>query len=195
MNFKLSRFDKLAFTYFVGLSPVIIIFMIWAVVTDFMNQTTSGLGWDIFGWVFIAWVIDLIYIVTKMLVSQTVRNVVMARLAGIKERDERESEVAGNAAKFSFLATLALLIFMLVFSVSTFTITKHSKNADGKNGKAIIGFSLNAVDEHAWTHEKKEDVESFNYKGFPLTKPMMILIMIFWQIGSYHLVARRELRE
>ena len=121
MNSSLNRFDKYSFYYLIGLSPLIFGFMIWAVATDFMSQSTSGIGWDLFGWVFIAWVLIMLYLVTKMVFSKSVREVLMTKLAGIKERDERESVVAGNAAKFSFLSTLALLLFL--FSLMTPYIT------------------------------------------------------------------------
>lgn len=193
MSSKLNVFDKWSFRYLVYLSPLIIGFMIWAVVTNFQDKDGVGLGWEIFGWLFILWTIDLAYIVTKMLFSSSMRNAIMSKLAGLKERDERESVVAGNAAKFSFLSTLALLIFMFVFSITTLTVRKDAPTY--KHGKGSIGFGGTAVDKEAWTHEKNEVSEVFAYKGIPLTKPTLILILIFWQIGSYHLVARRELRE
>lgn len=195
MNSSLNRFDKYSFYYLIGLSPLIFGFMIWAVATDFMSQSTSGIGWDLFGWVFIAWVLIMLYLVTKMVFSKSVREVLMTKLAGIKERDERESVVAGNAAKFSFLSTLALLLFLFVFSVSNLTVTKHPKDLNNKRGKIELGFGLRSIDENAIVHEKNGEFETYSYKSFPLTKPLILLLLIFWQIGSYHLVARKELRE
>lgn len=119
----------------------------------------------------------------------------MARLAGIKERDEREVVVAGNAAKYSFLSTFALLLFMLVFSITTFNLEKKVVPTTGKNGAFSIGFGMKVFDETAYIHEVKDGVEKYDYKSLPLSKPFMILILMFWQIGSYHLMARRELRE
>lgn len=194
---QLNRFDKYVLYYFVGLSPFIITFMIWATATDFMNHPTADtFFWNAFGWIFIAWVLSLIYIVSKMLFSKKVRDVVMAKLAGIKERDEREVVVAGNAAKFAFLSTFALLLFMLVFSVTTFTVKKNPNTQPKKNGTATIGLALTPIDKAALIHEVKSDgTETFDYKSFPLTKPVMILVMMIWMVGSYHLVARKELKE
>ncbi len=194
---QLNRFDKYTLYYFAGYSPVIIIFCIWATLTDFMNHPTAdNFFWNAFGWTFIAWALSLVYIVTKMLFSRKVRDVVMAKLAGIKERDEREVVVAGTAAKFAFLSTFALLLFMLVFSVTTFSVKKAPSTEPKKNGTAMIGFGLTPIDKTAVIHEVKPDgTETFDYKSFPLTKPVMILIMMAWMIGSYHFVARKELRE
>lgn len=195
----MNKFDRFSFMYLVGLSPLIFGFMIWAVYTNFNESTGQGFFWDLFGWLFIAWTLDLIYLVTKMVLSPRVREVVMTRLAGMKERDERESVVAGNAAKFSFLSTLALLLFLFVFSVSNLSVSKHpatvSASGEKKHGNVSIGFNLKALDDEALVHEQKGEVESYNYKSFPLSKPMIILLLIFWQVGSYHLIARRELSE
>lgn len=194
MSHKLSWFDRYVFYYLVGLSPIIVGFMVWATVTDFKNTSGNGLGWDIFGWLFIAWFLILIYLVTKMLFSRKNRDAVMTKLAGVKERDERESAVAGNAAKFSLLSTLALLIFLFLFSSGTMTVMRNSTTDEpGKRGRIAVGFNFSALDENAVVKEVKGDEISYNYKGFPLSKSMMILLMIFWQLGSYHLIARREL--
>lgn len=195
---ELNRFDRYALKYFVYSSPVFIIFMIWASV-EFKGvadgRTLNGGFWNYFGFFFIAWVLILLYAVTKMLISKKFRDTTMARLAGIKERDEREGIVAGNAAKFSFLSTFALLLFMLVFSVTNLSVIKRPNLEEKKNGLVTVGFGMKAYDETAITHEKKEGEESYNYKSLPLTKPILILLVMVWQIGSYHMVARRELRE
>ncbi|QDK42618.1 hypothetical protein DOM21_14395 [Bacteriovorax stolpii] len=195
---ELNRFDRYALKYFVYSSPIFIGFMIWASM-EFKGASEpanlKGGVWDIFGWCFIAWVLILLYTVTKMLFGKKFRDTTMAKLAGIKERDEREGLVAGNAAKFSFLSTFALLLFMLVFSVTTLTVKKNEVPAPGKNGQVAIGFGLKAHDETAFVHQVKDGVESFDYKSIPLSKPFMLLVIMIWQIGSYHLVARRELRE
>ncbi|MBY0415786.1 MAG: hypothetical protein K2Q18_16550 [Bdellovibrionales bacterium] len=199
----MNRFDKYALYYLVGTSPVFFTFMIWASI-EYPGvaepEKLSGGLWNIFGWFFIAWVLDLIYVVVKMLFSKKLRNIVMSRLAGIKERDERESIVAGNAAKFSFLSTFAILLFMLLFSVTNFTVKKYDKpvgqtNGETRSGKALIGFGFKLLDEAAILHEKKDAMETFNYKTFPLSKPVMIFLIMIWQIGSYHLIARKDLRD
>lgn len=195
---QLNRFDQYSLKYFIYTSPVFIIFMIWATyefagVAD--KTTLNGGIWDYFAGFFIPWVLILLYTVTKMLFSKNFRDITMARLAGIKERDEREVVVAGNAAKYSFLSTFALLLFMLVFSITTFSLEKKIEPTTGKNGTFTIGFGMKALDETAYVYEVKDGIKKFDYKSIPLSKPFMILILMFWQIGSYHLMARRELRE
>lgn len=195
---ELNRFDRYALKYFLYTSPIFIIFMIWASFEFQGVEDTSKLSgglWDFFGWFFIAWVLILLYTVTKMLFSKRFRDITMASLAGMKERDEREGIVAGNAAKFSFLSTFALLLFMLVFSVTNLSVIKRPDPKAGKNGLVTIGFGMKAHDETAFVHEKKEGEESYNYKSLPLSKPFMLLVIMVWQIGAYQVVARRELRE
>ncbi len=195
MKHTLNRFDRYSFYYLAGLSPLIIGFMIWATVTGFTETTNNGLGWDVFGWLFIAWFLTMIYLVTKMLFSRRNREALMTKLAGVKGRDERESVVAGSAAKFSMLSTLALLLFLFLFSSGTMTVAKNQVAEPGKNGSVSIGFGMEVLEKDAVVHEVKDNKDVYKYKGFPLSKPMMILILIFWQIGSYHLMARKELKE
>jgi hypothetical protein len=198
MKHTLNRFDRYSFYYLAGLSPMIIGFMIWATMTNFVGAKGGqgeGLGWDIFGWLFVAWFLIMIYLVTKMLFSRRNREAFMTKLAGVKERDERESVVAGSAAKFSMLSTLALLLFLFLFSSGTMTVTKNQVAEVGKNGAVTIGFGMEVLEKDAVVHEVVNNQNIYKYKGFPLSKAMMILILIFWQIGSYHLMARKELKE
>jgi len=88
-----------------------------------------------------------------------------------------------------------VLLFLLVFSTTTLTINKHPKDLDNKRGKIFFGLYLSAIDETAVTHEVKGDTENFYYKSLSITKPVLILFLIFWQVRSYHLIARRELKE
>lgn len=195
---QLNRFDRYSLKYFMYTAPVFIIFMTWAAynfagVAD--KTTLNGGVWDYFAWFFIPWVLILLYVVTKMLFSKSFRDTTMARLAGIKERDEREAVVAGNAAKYSFLSTFALLLFMLVFSVTTFNLEKLVQPTPTKNGSFAIGFGMKVLDDKAYVHEVKDGVEKYNYSSIPLSKPFMIILLMVWQIGTYQLVARRELKE
>ncbi len=194
---NLNRFDRYAVYYFVFTSPIFITFMVWASL-EFKGAANpadlNGGFWDIFGWFFIAWVLDLLYIVTKMLFSKIFRDILMAKLAGIQERDEREVVVAGNAAKFAYLSTFALLLFMLVFSVTNLKVAKDPTRASENKGTVTIGFGAKLTDDTAIMYEKKDkDNFSFSYNSLPLSKPFMLIFLMIWQIGSYHLIARKEL--
>ncbi len=194
----LNIFDRSTLYYFSYTSPIFIIFMIWAAL-EFKGVANpaklNGGAWDVFGWFFIAWVFSLIYIVTKMIGSKKLREVVLNKLAGVVDRDERESLVSGNAAKFSFLSTFALLLFMLVFSVTNIQVSKDPSSPKENKGLATIGFGAKLIDDSAIVLEKKsEDEFKFNYSSLPLSKPFIIILLMVWQLGSYHLVARRELK-
>lgn len=194
----MNRFDRYALWYLVGGSPIFISFMIWASFVYNATERSSVLNggiWNYFALFFIPWIFDLFYIVIKMLFSKTLRDTVMARLAGMKERDERESNVAGNAAKFAFLSTFAIVLFCIVFSMTTFSVTKHPKDANGDRGMISIGFNANAIDKTAVSMKIEGDAEIYSYSSMPLTKPYILLLILVWQLGSYHLIARRELKE
>lgn len=194
----MNRFDRYALWYLVGGSPIFITFLIWASVAYNATERSSVLNggiWNYFAIFFIPWIFDIFYIVIKMLFSNKLRDIVMAKLAGMKERDERESSVAGNAAKFSFLSTFAIVLFCIVFSITTFTVKKHPKDVDGKRGMISIGFDAKFFDKTAMTIKTEGDAEIYSYNSLPLTKPFILLLILVWQLGSYHLIARRELKE
>lgn len=194
----MNRFDRYALWYLVGASPIFITFMIWASVVYDATERSSVLNggiWNYFALFFIPWIFDLFYIVIKMLFSKALRDTVMARLAGMKERDERESNVAGNAAKFAFLSTFAIVLFCIVFSMTTFSVTKHPKDKNGDRGMISIGFNANVFDKSAVTVKTEGDAEIYSYSSMPLTKPFILVLILVWQLGSYHLIARRELKE
>ena len=121
----MNKFDKYLVTYVKYTSLVFILFMIWASeefkdLAGLQEANASGGWWNVFGAFFIVWVLGIFYIVIKMLFSKSLRNIIMSKMAGIKERDERESLVAGSAAKFSFLSTFAILLFfLLLFFLTT----------------------------------------------------------------------------
>ncbi len=194
---NLNRFDRFSVYYFVFTSPLFISFIVWASL-EFKGAANpadlNGGFWDIFGWFFIAWVLDLLFIVTKMLFSKNFRDILMAKLAGIKERDEREVVVAGNAAKFAYLSTFALLLFMLVFSVTNIKVWADPSKGPKNKGMVTIGFGAKLTDDTAIVYEKKaENNFSLSYNSLPISKPFMLIFLMIWQIGSYHLIARKEL--
>lgn len=196
----MNKFDKYLVTYVKYTSLVFILFMIWASeefkdLAGLQEANASGGWWNVFGAFFIVWVLGIFYIVIKMLFSKSLRNIIMSKMAGIKERDERESLVAGSAAKFSFLSTFAILLFFLLFSTLSFTFAKGPKNTEGKSGYFSIGLELKLYDSKAVTYEKVAEKNVYKYNTIPLTTPLILLLIMFWQLGSYHLVARRELRE
>ena len=100
---QLNRFDRYSLKYFMYTAPVFIIFMIWATnnfagVAD--KTTLNGGVWNYFAWFFIPWVLILLYVVTKMLFSKNFRDTTMAKLAGIKERDEARDRISEDASTF-----------------------------------------------------------------------------------------------
>jgi len=193
----MNKFDRYALWYLVGASPFFVIFLIWVSFFVEANKraTMNGGIWNVVAIFFIPWILDIFYIVIKMLFSKKLRDNVMAKLAGMKERDERESNVAGNAAKFSFLSTFAIVLFFIVFSMTTFSVTKHPKDTNGNRGMFSIGFDANVIDKTAVTMKTVGDAEVYSYNSLPLTKPFILFFILLWQLGSYHLIARRELKE
>lgn len=67
----------------------------------------------------------------------------MARLCGLREGDERERAVTGEAARSALLLSLALQSVMLVLTMTTVQVVYNPETKDAKKGtlSAGLGFS------------------------------------------------------
>jgi Zn-dependent protease with chaperone function len=63
-----------------------------------------------------------------MFFSKALRNSVLARLSGMKERDEREVQIVGSALKSTYLSSMTILLCLL--SISFIQVTFSKKYAD-----------------------------------------------------------------
>lgn len=165
---------------------------------EVLSQSTGAqrVLWDALGWNLMLWLLASLFLVLKMVGSRSFRSKVLTIATRIQERDEREIMIAGNAAKFSFLSTLALVLLLLFLSLFTVKIGKQapdSLSSDGKKGYITIGMDFYPFTEKAQASSSTEGgLEVFNYRGVPLSNSLLFLIIILWQVGSYHLALKRE---
>jgi hypothetical protein len=124
------------------------------------------------------------------MVSETFRDVVLARLTCIRERDEREVFLTGKAVRTTFLTTLAILIFLFFlscFQVSVYRVPPENA-IDGKTGVITLGFAVTLLEspkqDKPGNAVQKMDICS--YSGLPITGTAIILVLIIWQILSYN---------
>ena len=195
----MNKLDKISLWY-IGLAiPFIICLVIWGGVSDAtalsLDQTVYGYIWDFLGWIFMIWIVISFYLLTKMVIRPDFREIILKRISGIKERDEREKIISGEAAKFSFLSTLAILFFTLFLSLIQIQIGKYPSEMkkEGKNGYITIGVNIDPMAIQKTTVKEENQLEIFKYSGFPLSTSLLILIIILWQFGSYKYILRREI--
>ncbi|MAX65341.1 MAG: hypothetical protein QF441_11420 [Bacteriovoracaceae bacterium] len=194
MKKVLSKFNKFLINGFLYLSPVgvFILIMVSLGLYEMIDKHWSG---QILGYLFLFWFFCSVYFLLSLIVNKKLRESIFTRLAGIKERDEREEIVVGKAMKSSFLFTLGLLVCLLAFS-TTRTDKNTTLTTDSNfRGSFTIGH-LEFKGEPIRKYEKEThgDIHQFETYDIPLSKTSLILIIILAQLFSYHLFARRELR-
>jgi len=139
-----------------------------------------------------------IYLSIRLLVSSSFREKVLAKLTFIRERDEREVLLTGKATKATFLASIAVLIFLFFlscFQVSIYRVPPE-KAVAGKTGFVSLGVGFNLLENPKQTATvdivQKRDI--FSYTGLPVSKTAVILLLILWQITAYNYAMRRMMK-
>ncbi|MCO4754626.1 MAG: hypothetical protein KC478_09085 [Bacteriovoracaceae bacterium] len=196
----MNKLDKIILKYIVFALPFVIGLLAWGGSGDPSELSRSSgtirIIWDFLGWNFMIWILASLFLTSKMVVSKRFRGLVLGKATKIKERDEMESLIAGNAAKFSFLSTLAILFLFLFMSLFTITLGKYPQGVtvpEEKNGYITIGMDFYPFAKKKAQPEIQGDgLEIFKYTGIPLSNSIMFLIIILWQVGSYHVAVRRE---
>jgi len=143
---------------------------------------------------FMIWIpISLLFSIT-MFFSRNNRETFIKKLSGIKERDEREVQIAGNALRTSYLSNMTVLLFLLF--VSVFYVHYHMMSADNpERGEYPAALNFNIafpfLDSKTFAIQRKGYDVFFTFWGLPLSKSGLILILLVWQIISFRFVSRR----
>ena len=181
-------------------------FIIWFVILV-INLSSTGENfldaktflWQILSWNFVVWFFLLVYSIVSLVFWGRFREEILTALTFSKERDERESFISGRASKATFYSTLSILIlffFLSGFHLKTYR-NPHKDAINGKKGKISIHYSFNFLN----SDKKNEVYENYEYKkvldidGVPVTQESLILFLILYHIGSYHIFTRKRLEE
>jgi hypothetical protein len=199
---RMIRFDATLLKVFLyGLPGVAILALFtYAYGAGFIDRNTAGAGAanTSAGFVFALWMVSALYLSLRLILSGPFRDQAMARITFIRERDEREAQLTGKAARTTFLMTMALLIFLFClscFQVSIYRVPPE-KVVDGKTGIVTlgIGFSLLEQGQQDRSAEAGQRQDLFVYRGLPLSGATIILLLILWQVLSYNCTMRRLMK-
>jgi hypothetical protein len=149
---------------------------------------------QIFIWTLTSWFLSI-----SMFFSKNTRLIVLKKLSGIKERDEREVQIVGKASRAGYLTTMTILLFLLFLSVFSVCVSvKQDDNVEPGQPRGTLGITAGIGYEifNSWAIiTEKEGYDSyFEYNGLPLSTPTLILLLLVWQIVSYRFVSLRALK-
>lgn len=150
------------------------------------------------GLVLALWMVLTLFLSLRLILSGPLRDLVIARITFIRERDEREAILTGKATKTAFLTSLAFLI--LLFCLSCFQVSIYrmppEKAIGNRTGIVTLGMGFNILEQGRQDESRdmngKRDV--FTYRGLPFSSTTIILMLIAWQIISYNCSIRRLLK-
>ncbi len=189
----MNKFNRIISKYLLFSFPAVIGIVLWgnlqsqAAIEGFLPAVILR---EILSLNIILWFIMLTYFVIALVISSELRNAFIKKVLRIKERDERESFIVGNAARFTFFSTLAVLICLLFFSVIDVRFNKlpEERRIDGK--KHEISLSL-----HSNLFEKKNESNSessFSIKAIPFSKETILMFLIIFHSASFFFHTKRN---
>lgn len=196
----MNKFNRIIQNYLIYALPFVLIEMVWS---SFQSdrQITSDSSfliralWEVFSWNLMLWFAILIFFFCSLVFASNVREQTLKRIANIKDRDEREEYITGRASKSSYISTLSVLILLLFLSIFNLEVRRlpEDQAIGGKTKTLSIGLNFKIFDEAKKEVTNGGDV-LFESNDIPFSKTGIILLILIWQIVSFHLRARRELK-
>jgi|GEM_PF-492963 len=197
----MNRLNRIIPKYLVLAFPAVLIMFAWGFFQNqqgvlSLNNRLVYAAWTALAFHLMLWLAVFIYFIFLLLLSPSLRDQFLAKLIGIKERDERESQIIGRAGRFSFLFTLALLVFFLFFSTINISVTRlpAEKAVDGKRHSLSIGMSFLVFDKNACTKNQYSYRDTYTYstQTFLPSKQIMLLVLIVWHLGTFYYLSRKH---
>ncbi len=190
-------FKKIVINFVFYASPLVLICYLFLGLVE-TRITTSFSSLEFWACLpILIWTPVTFFLTISMFFSRKLRNTVLARLSGMKERDEREVQIAGNALKSTYLTTVTLLLFLLFVSLFYIHIGKKPISGIEPDEPPIeIGLKLqfHLIDANTVITQKQGFDKYFEMNDLPISSSTLILILLLWQIFSYRHVSRRSFK-
>ncbi len=197
----MNKVNKWLQNYLVFSFPFVLVCMAWGSIQSDREILLSGsflakAAWEVLSWNLMIWFLCLVVFLILMVFIPSTREMVTRRIANIKERDEREIYITGQASKKAFTSTLSILIFLFFISIFTFNVSKIPPEEIVNNRKKSLSIGLNFKLTDDPKIEKDPNgqvlVES---KDIPISKSAILLLLIVWQISMFGFSARKIANE
>lgn len=178
--------------------PFVLICMVWGTIRPEQESSTESMFftkalWELLSWNLMLWFSVLFLSLILLVFLPEAREKTLKRLANLKERDEREQFITGQASRAAYISSLSLMILLLFLSVFSLNIYRvpEKEAIHGKTGTVAIGFGFSLLDKpHVEMSPERKVI--FESKEIPLSKAAIILILILWQLAIFNFTARKE---
>lgn len=198
----MKKIDLFLLKVFLFGLPIIVLLGIFSHSYDFETATAVegyiAQLYDFAGLMFAVWMLLVIFLGIRLMISGVFRENVLTKITFIKERDEREVMLTGKAAKTTMLTTLAILIFL--FCLSCFQVSIYSlppeNVTNGKNRVISLGLNFDLLETQS-KEVSPADLQKKNildYVGLPVSSSTVVLGLIVWQIVAYNYSMRRLMK-
>jgi len=197
----MNKLDGILLRVFIYELPILLIWFISIFSFDLAASAQNNFYaeiWYDFGGCFIlsSWMIITIYLSIRLIVSNVLRDKILSKLIVLRERDEREVKLTGEAAKTTMLTTLAVLILLFCLSCFQFSVSNlpTEQIIDGKTKEISLGLSFNASEQQAANSVQDQVNNIISYSGLPISNTMLIIGIIGWQVVSYNYAMKHKLK-
>ena len=127
-----------------------------------------------------------------LVVDKARRERAMARLCGVREGDERERAVTGDAAKTTLLLSLSFQVVLLILSLTTVQLVWNAAAPKGTpHGTLSVGLKFSSTDHLSAFRPAPGSAEGKGYVLPPASFPIL-LALILLQIGAFKAFSRRR---
>jgi hypothetical protein len=184
--------------------PFVLIAMLWSRHCDGGPDVSAPawlkLLWEVSSWNLMIWFAGILVFLLLLLFRTKSGDQFLKQLARLKERDEREVLITGQAARSAFLSTTGLLIFLIAVTsvqLSVKNLRPEEIRPDGHTKTISLGLDFDLLEKPKplATDAHDDDDVVVEKSGLPISKLGLLMFILFWQLSAFYLSSRRELRD
>lgn len=202
MKKALIKLHKVILWYLAIVTPVMLPVYLYVYlkyrkgVEDTVSYQAQGFLGAMFNNLGFIWILSVAYFFMALVFYPSFRERLMSRLAGFKERDEREELVTAKASQRTFLLMLSFQIVLLIMTLTNISMVRQP---DG-HGVVQVGIGLKSTKHFSLftgVEAPKVDIDAkgtMEVGGYllPPNMFMVFLILIMVQIFSFRLFSQRQ---
>lgn len=191
---------RLIQNYLIGALPLVILCGIVGTLYPSLNTPSlhsfwPRMIWNILGINLMVWFAMVVLFMASLVLIPQLREKTLSRLANIRENDEREAYITGQAARKAYLTTLSLGLFLLFFSLFSLQIIWNSeaKQAGKPSGEVSISFGFHLFSKNEYRQSSGE-YAIINTEDIQLSNASILIILLTSHLVTFSRTARRMAR-